>query len=293
MYVAIRDCQVKHGNFPDIWTGLKALEVQWVEVAVERDLSVEQWPNPDTGKPFRLGERLELKRFEEELGRHNIRVTALLMANRFNEDLEAEVKWGVDCVNLAHGLNAPAVRVDMVAHGEGIDQAAFEKRCVEAAKRILKETRGSGVALAVENHGKIANQPEFLERIFGGVGDERMGLTFDTGNFYWWGYPLEEVYRIMERVAPRARHTHVKNIKYPADKRNAKREIGWEYGTYRAPVYEGDIDHARVAKVLRKAGYDGALTLEDESLKLFSDAERPGVLKKDLDHLRDCIRKAG
>ena len=34
----------------------------------------------------------------------------------------------------------------------------------------------------------------------------------DTGNFYWRGYPLSEVYGILEVLAPFAKHTHLKGI---------------------------------------------------------------------------------
>ena len=72
----------------------------------------------------------------------------------------------------------------------------------------------------------------------------------DTGNFYWYGNPIDKVYEILKSVAKYTKHTHVKNIQYPEETRNQQREIGWEYGKYVSPIYEGDIDHDRVIRML-------------------------------------------
>jgi len=161
---------------------------------------------------------------------------------------------------------------------------------VEGARKILAATEGSGVALAVENHGRVSNRPEFLDRIFADVGSPRMGLTLDTGNFYWFGHPLESVYGIMERYAGRVRHTHVKNIAYPPETRAQTREIGWRYGDFCCPLEQGDLDHARVARILKAGGYAGALALEDESIGKAPEAERLEVLRRDIAHLQACAR---
>jgi inosose dehydratase len=163
----------------------------------------------------------------------------------------------------------------------------FMKRCIEASRRTLAET--SRVRLGIENHGGTSNRPEFLDRIFDAVGDVRIGLTLDTGNFYWYGHPLDEIYRLMEKYAQRVCHTHIKNIAYPPDKRNIRREVGWEYGKYVCPIYEGDIDHRKVVAILRAAGYNGGLAIEDESLGKFPPAKHAEILKKDADHLKSLV----
>jgi len=142
------------------------------------------------------------------------------------------------------------------------------------------------VRIGVENHGRTSNRPELLDKVFAAAGDTRFGLTLDSGNFYWYGHPLDRVYEIMERYADRVCHTHIKNIAYPEQIRDVQREVGHNYGEYVCPIYEGDIDHRRVVRILRAAGYEGALCVEDESLGKFSPHERPEVLKKDVEHLK-------
>jgi sugar phosphate isomerase/epimerase len=113
-------------------------------------------------------------------------------------------------------------------------------------------------------------------------------------NFYWFGHPLNEVYGIYEKFAPRAFHTHCKNLRYPEDKRNVRREMGWGYKDYAAPVYDGDIDFRRVAAILRKADYRGDLCLEEEYLKIrkIPETEQPAVLKREIALLREIAAGA-
>ncbi|MCD6166289.1 TIM barrel protein, partial [bacterium] len=68
----------------------------------------------------------------------------------------------------------------------------------------------------MENHGEYSNNPEFLQTVFSALKDSRIGITLDSGNFYWYGFPLDEVYQLFTELAPHTKHTHIKNISYPA-----------------------------------------------------------------------------
>jgi sugar phosphate isomerase/epimerase len=135
----------------------------------------------------------------------------------------------------------------------------------------------------------LGNRPEFLQAVFEAVSSPRLGLTLDTGNFYWFGHPLSRVYEIMRQFAPKVKHTHVKNIAYPPEMREQQRPIGYEYGRYVCPIYEGDINHSIVVEILREAGYNGDLCIEDESLGKFAPDERRSVLQRDAEHLKALI----
>lgn len=93
----------------------------------------------------------------------------------------------------------------------------------------------------------------------------------------------------MRHFAPKVKHTHVKNIAYPPEMREQQRPIGYEYGRYVCPIYEGDINHSIVVDILREAGYDGDLCIEDESLGKFAPEERRSVLQRDAEHLKALI----
>ncbi|HEV8573528.1 MAG TPA: hypothetical protein VGR43_02365, partial [Dehalococcoidia bacterium] len=72
--------------------------------------------------------------------------------------------------------------------------------------------------------------------------------------------------------------------------REQRREIGFEYGRYSAPLADGDIDFRRAFRILRQGGYDGDVTIEDESIGRFPAEERHAVLRRDADHLREVLR---
>ena len=99
------------------------------------------------------------------------------------------------------------------------------------------------------------------------------------------------MYAILERFAPRAKHTHVKNIAYPAEIVETKRAIGYEYGRYAAPLDEGNIDIARVVRILRQADYPGVLCVENEALSRYGGPEQQTqILRRDVQTLRAALQ---
>jgi len=82
-------------------------------------------------------------------------------------------------------------------------------------------------------------------------------------------------------------HTHCKNIRYPTDKQNIRRQIGWEYDKYDCPVYEGDLDFKHITRILRKAEYRGDLCVEDESLGKYAENERAGIIRREIAFLKE------
>lgn len=290
MYPSARDHIVLSG-WTSIKEGLDALGFDAVELEFDRDCAVHPI-HPSAGtERLKLTTPEGIEAFRQQLDENKVRVPALLMSNNFaNPDFDFEVNWIVDAIRAADALGIPAVRIDAMMHGE--EEASPEKNIevfAEAMARVLDATSDSRVDMGIENHGFQGNRPEFLQAIFDAVGSPRLGLTIDTGNFYWYGWPLSRVYEIIEQFAPYCKHTHAKNINYPADKREVQREVGWEYGTYVSPLADGDVDHKRVVEILLAAGYDRDLCLEDESLGKFPREEWPTILKADADYFRSIL----
>jgi len=287
LYVSIRDCMLPAMGTLDPFEALAALGLRSVEVAVSRGAAVEAF-SANRGKPFELTSAADRRELWGLMEAEGVSVCAFLMGNDFTSgEFHREVGALVATCEAAEATGVPAVRVDMVLGDSRMPQAEFVRRCGEAVRQALKAT--DMVRIGVENHGNTSNRPEILEQLFEAVGDRRFGLTLDSGNFYWYGHPLARVYEIMKKYADRVCHTHIKNIAYPAGLRNVQREMGYRYGDYVAPIYEGDVDHGKVVAILRAAGYDGDLTVEDESLGKFPAEKRAEVLKKDVEYLRSLI----
>ncbi|MEM2849796.1 MAG: sugar phosphate isomerase/epimerase family protein [Candidatus Bathyarchaeia archaeon] len=270
-------------GYDTVFDGLKDLGIPSFELFVSRELKVESYL--DMGYVTELGFDVSSKESRESLKRKlreaELSVCAILVENDFSsEDLDREVDYVLSAVKVASELEVDVVRINAVMRPiPGYDLEKHVKRVADAVGKCMGSCRDLGVSLAVENHGVIANKREFLRSLFQMVNDEHLGLTLDTGNFYWFGYPLKEVYEIIEEFASKVKHTHVKNAVVEPNRREVFREPG---DVRMAPLYQGDIDLGRVVKMLKNAGYDYDLTIEDESLGMFKDKERLAVLKKDV-----------
>jgi sugar phosphate isomerase/epimerase len=276
--VGCRDVYLKFAGQPDSWSCMKALGAEGAEVAVSLDLSCPQLFHPD--RKYTLATPDGIKTLKDDLAAGGGRIAAFMMGNRFDEQLEKELDCTRGLVNAAHQLGVNTIRIDVVPRKLSGDE--FLRFAIKACRGMCEIADGTPIRYGVENHGKITNDPGFLEKLFDGVGSDKLGLTLDTANFYWWGHPVNDLYPIYEKFASRAVHTHCKNIRYPDDKKNVKREMGWEYAKYCCPIYEGDIDFARVVRILRQANYRGDLCVENESLGRFPEAERGDILREEI-----------
>ncbi|GIX05847.1 MAG: hypothetical protein KatS3mg115_0250 [Candidatus Poribacteria bacterium] len=293
MYPSLTELSIR-AAFPTIVEALRACEVSAVELSLSREMRVNA---VDGGEPFVLDSPQEVERYRKHLEAHRVRPAGFLLGPAFSADGEVTegVEWIVRAVRAAEGLGMAAIRIDSILIGDSREVSVSRRReiFVEGLLRVLEKTPESSIGLGIENHGAGGNNLEFLEGVFEGVGSERIGSTMDMGNFYWSGLPLSEVYRVLERLAPRTKHTHVKNIRYPEEMREVQRPVGWEYGRYCCPLADGDIDLKRVIGFLKEAGYQGDLSVEDESLGRFPPEQRPEILKQDAAFLKATLLEMG
>lgn len=281
--IACRDNLLKPTQKPDSFSAMKELGVTGVEVEVNLDLTCPVLYHPV--KKYSLATASDIQVLKENLSKNGHVITAFLMHNRFDERLEEELEWTRKLVNAAQKLDVKVLRIDIVPRRTQREE--FLPFAIRVCKQLCDIVEGTSIRYGIENHGSITNDPEFLQKLFDGVGSPHLGLTLDTANFYWYGHPLNELYKIFERFASRAFHTHCKSIRFPRNKRNVRRPMGWEYNKYSSPIYEGDIDFSKVAAILRKADYRGALCLENETLGKYPEDRHAEILKKEIVLLRN------
>lgn len=288
MFASIRDDTLLSAGYTHLLEGLRDLNLSAVELAYSREDSVRALCPVNGKTTFCLAHPAEISAFRDHLHQYGIRVSGLLLANDFNRpDREAEIAWVTRAVESAGALGCPVIRIDAIMSGER-DLPLEQRRQIfaSAIKAILNRTEGLEVHLGIENHGFQGNDPSFLEGLISAVNSPRLGLTLDTGNFYWRGHPLSRVYRIIETLAVNVKHTHIKNIAYPKEVQEQEREIGWKYGEYVCPIPEGDIDHQRIVNLLKDVGYDWDLCIEDESLGRFPKEQRREILRRDAEYVK-------
>ncbi|HLJ56734.1 MAG TPA: TIM barrel protein [Chthonomonadaceae bacterium] len=291
MFVSIRDEIVMQTGFDSLHEALTYFDLRNVEMLVNRDMSVRSLhPTADQPRLF-LDRPDDLAKLERQTKGSGLNVTAFLIHNDFNSPrIEQELAWTTGVVQAAGTLGAPAVRTDSIMSGQNTEPLARRQQVfADAVRAVLDLTPKSRVSLAIENHGAQGNDPAFLDGVFAKVNSKRLGMTLDIGNFYWSGKPLSEVYRIIEHFAPLARHTHVKNIRYPEELREQQRAVGYEYAKYECPIPDGDLDITRIVGYLKKAGYRNDLCIEDESLGKYDIPARRENVKAAIRLLRNAI----
>lgn len=131
----------------------------------------------------------------------------------------------------------------------------------ESARKITEYGETLGIRTCTENHGLIAQDSDRVERLFNAVNHDNYGLLVDIGNFVC---ADEDPAIAVSKVAPYAFHVHVKDLKL------GEQEIAGSFMTrgcryaVGTAVGEGDVPVKRCLSILKKAGYDGYLSMEYE-----------------------------
>ena len=281
--VGCRDGNLRETRAKDCWSAMRSIGAEVVEAVVAENLSLPGLFHPE--RKYTVATPAGIEQLAADVKAAGRRISAFCLTNRFDTRPDFEVEWCGKAARAAKALGIRAIRIDVVPHK--LAQAEFLESAAKTLKRVIETTEDTGVAFGIENHGGTTNDPEFLRPLFERVGSKRLGLTLDTGNFYWFGHPLSKVYELYETFAPRVCHTHCKSIRFPESEREKRRPMGWEYGKYTCPIYEGDIDFRRVVTILLAAGYANDLCVEDESLGRFPAGERGKILAKEVRYLKD------
>jgi sugar phosphate isomerase/epimerase len=161
-------------------------------------------------------------------------------------------------IELAYAMGIPTLRVntgtwgtsknfDELMKNRGIepppkgvtDEDGF-KWVADGFGKCLKAAEKCGVVMGLENHWGLGRTPEGVLRVVKEVNSPWLKVTADTGNF------LEDPYDKLEQLAP---HTVLMQAKT-------------YYGG--GLWYELDLDYPRIAKLFRKHGYRGYISLEFE-----------------------------
>lgn len=278
MYVACRDAVTKSIGF-DLIEGLNWLELNSFEMMLDRSYR----------NVYGYDLKRDLEKFKKILLENAFNINCILLANDLGRDLNLESKYVLDAIDIASRLDVRVLRINAVMKQiEGYTLDKYVERTLKFIDIVKNRLMEMDMCLAVENHGVISNNFDYLKRVLDNTDSDIFGVTLDTGNFYWYGYPINTVYKIVEEIAGRVRHTHIKNCVAKDGRKNVQRKPG---EIAMMPLDRGDVDLEKVILTLYRKGYRRDLTVEDESLGKFKVEERKYIVKRDVEYLKEILNK--
>lgn len=181
------------------------------------------------------------------------------------ETLEEQIAQLVGYCQRAADLEIPVVRAFAGDVKEGLTLEQVRGQIVRGFEETLRRTEGLGVRIGIENHGRLANDGDFLKGILDEIGSPRLGITLDTGNFAWAGHPLAEVQRFFRLLLPHVINVHVK-------------DGIWQGGEFKfVPAGRGKLEIDMLVAMLAARGYDGAIVSEYEGGGSYWDGTRESL----------------
>ncbi len=182
------------------------------------------------------------------------------------EECEKEVTRLKGQLDIAKILGASVMRHDVCYQlGKSGNSRSFGLMLPTIAKnaRAVTEYGASlGIKTCTENHGYIAQDSYRVESLFNAVNHDNYGLLVDFGNFVC---ADEEPAHSVSRVAPYAVHVHIKDMlvrEVPAPFCSAMTRGGNYFAG--VAIGEGDVPVLKCLKIMKRAGYDGYVSLEYE-----------------------------
>jgi len=183
--------------------------------------------------------------------------------------MEAEVDRLKGQLDVAKILGVGVLRHDVCYQlGKTGKSRSFDLMLPDIAKnaRLVTEYAQSlGIRTCTENHGYIAQDSDRVERLFHAVHHDNYGLLVDIGNFVCVD---ENPATAVSRVAPYAFHVHAKDMYYrtsPTGNCNHQTRGCNYFGG--AVVGEGDIPVKKCLSILKRAGYEGYVSIEYEGIE--------------------------
>lgn len=221
------------------------------------------------------GETLEeqlanAQKLRDEANRLGMIINAYTIgANLFKEDAdeaEAEIERLKGQLQVAKVLGAPLMRHDvcytLTKTGNGRSFDLMLPTIAKNARRVTEYAQTLGIKTCSENHGFIAQDSDRVERLYNAVNHENYGLLVDMGNF---ACADEDSIKAVSRLAPYAIHAHAKDFIIRKEKfgRCQLETRGCNY-IGGVAVGEGDIPVKQCLAILKRAGYEGFLSIEYE-----------------------------
>ena len=211
------------------------------------------------------------RKIKAEADKYGVKIVAYAIGAQLyqesEEELQAEIARVKQHVDICAILGCPTMRHDSTfKYGNGQAGRSFDlmlPMIARATREITEYAATKGIRTCTENHGRIAQDSDRVERLINAVNHENFGALVDMGNFLC---ADENPITAVSRVAPYAFHVHAKDMiirSKPIDSISAIRTRGANYLICVA-IGEGDVPVEQCLRILKAAGYDSYVTIEYE-----------------------------
>lgn len=203
-----------------------------------------------------------LKAHCEQMGQSILAYT--VGADFLNREGEAARVKG--CVDIAQAMGAPVLRHDAFWAMPGYrDWRQAVRKVAPHIREVAEYARDMGIRTCTENHGFIMQDARRVEWMINEVGHENYGWLVDIGNFLC---ADEAPAYAVGIAAPYAFHAHVKDFLFKPGTGDLP-QGAWlttRGGNYLRGTVIGDgvVPIRQCVGILRRAGYDGWLSVEFE-----------------------------
>ena len=195
--------------------------------------------------------------------------SADLINGREGRTPDEEMEYVKSMIDIAEILGVKTTRHD--AMSSLTRYKSFDAALPELAKRvneIAEYAKTKGIKTCVENHGYICQDPERVERLYNAVESDNFGLLCDMGNFLCAdSNPVLAV----STVAPYTVCVHAKDfyvrpgtLDAPGQGYFMTRGGNFLKGTI---VGHGNVPVKQCLRALKRAGYDGYVSIEFEGME--------------------------
>jgi L-ribulose-5-phosphate 3-epimerase len=267
--VAARQPRIKLGvasysywHFRDPKVSIESVIDKTSDLGIEAvDILHRQMDIPEK-EPLVPAHRAYLRKLKRQAFRNGVELVCLSIHQDFVQPDAAERQKQVEhthkCIEIAYDLGVRCIRLNsgrwktikdfddlMKARGiEPIPAGCTEddgfRWCIECIEKCLPKAEECGVVLALENHWGLSRTPEGQLRLINAVPSPWLGALMDTGNF------MEDPYDKLRQIASKTVYVQAKTY----------------YGG--GEWYTLDLDYARIARILKEAGYRGYCSVEFE-----------------------------
>lgn len=253
---------ISAGKMTQLDTVEKARELGF-EAIEFTDLSPCENPTYEQQKEYAFKIRERADKLKMKINAYTISANLYHPTEQENKDEVIRLKKQLDIAKI---LGAEVFRHDVVYTLSGArSYDAIIPQTAKNARDVSEYAKTLGIKTCTENHGYISQDSDRVERFYNAVDCDNFGLLLDMGNFLC---ADENPLTAYSRLAQYAIHAHAKDMAiyddpclpytFPTRGGNSLRGMIIGYG---------DVPIKKCLRILKKAGYNGYVSIEFEGIE--------------------------